>query len=569
MVVFLHAAGGIALLLFAIRFLRKGLDRLVGERLDIWIGRVTGNAAKASIAGALIGTVVPSSTSVSLLTVALVRDGELALHRAMGLLLGAFVGITLTVHLIAFDIFHQAPILALVGVILFQGTSREKPRAVGQIILAIAFLFFGVEVISEATKQMAASKQIPQLLEMAATSPMVLVLLGMALTVAAQSSTATIAVLVALGLTDDRLMSDGVALPFVVGANLGLCATLLMAGWKQIESRRLGIGVTICRGVLAAVIIYLLPIPVQWMEQLPFSLAARIATVHTLFNVIAVVASLPFLVWVARFSTYLTGSAGVAGGSAALRTSRWPNEPAIALSQSKREIGLVTREIVDMLEEAWEALKSGDEQVFKQIRVRDDQVDRLDRQIKKYLTTTLGDDLPAELDKARDRQLRFLTDLETIGDVIDRNILSAAIKKSKKGVRFSEEGWEELKDYFRGTTATLELASAVFVSDSADMARKLLEHKTRMRDHEIALREKHYDRLQKGSQQSLETTDLHLEILSQLKHINHVVCGVAYGVLQSASDASANAALLSGESQLAPGLIGSAFPREGALHGAI
>lgn len=569
MVVFLHAAGGIALLLFAIRFLRKGLDRLVGERLEIWIGRVTGNAAKASIAGALIGTVVPSSTSVSLLTVALVRDGELALHRAMALLLGAFVGITLTVHLIAFDIFHQAPILALVGVILFQGTSREKPRAVGQIILAVAFLFIGVDVISEASKQMAASKQIPQLLEMAATSPMVLVLLGMALTVAAQSSTATIAVLVALGLTDNRLMSDGVALPFVVGANLGLCATLLMAGWKQIESRRLGIGVTICRGLLAAVIIYLLPIPVQWMEKLPFSLAARIATVHTLFNVIAVVASLPFLVWIARFSTYLTGSAGVAGGSAALRTSRWPNEPAIALSQSKREIGLVTREIVDMLEEAWEALKSGDEQLFKQIRVRDDQVDRLDREIKKYLTTTLGHDLPAELDKARDRQLRFLTDLETIGDVIDRNILSAAIKKSKKGVRFSEEGWEELKVYFRGTIATLELASAVFVSDSAEMARKLLEHKTRMRDHEIALREKHYDRLQKGSQQSLETTDLHLEILSQLKHINHVVCGVAYGVLQSASDATANAALLNGESQLAPGMIGSAFPREGALHGAI
>jgi len=569
MVVFLHAAGGIALLLFAIRFLRKGLDRLVGERLDIWIGRVTGNAAKASMAGALIGTVVPSSTSVSFLTVALVRDGELQLHRAMALLLGAFVGITLTVHLIAFNIFHQAPILALVGVILFQGTSREKPRAVGQIILAIAFLFFGVEVISEAAKEMAASKQVPQLLEMAATSPMVLVLLGMALTVAAQSSTATIAVLVALGLTDDRLMSDSVALPFVVGANLGLCATLLMAGWKQIDSRRLGIGVTICRGLLAAVIIYLLPIPVQWMEKLPFSLAARIATVHTLFNVIAVVASLPFLVWIARFSTYLTGSAGMAGGSAALRTSRWPNEPAIALSQSKREIGLVTREIVDMLEEAWEALKSGDEQVFKQIRVRDDQVDRLDREIKKYLTTTMGDGLPAELDKARDRQLRFLTDLETIGDVIDRNILSAAIKKAKKGVRFSEEGWEELKDYFRGTTATLELASAVFVSDSADMARKLLEHKTRMRDHEIALREKHYDRLQKGSQQSLETTDLHLEILSQLKHINHVVCGVAYGVLQSANDATANAALLNGESQLAPGLIGSAFPREGALHGAI
>lgn len=569
MVEFLHAAGGIALLLFAIRFLRKGLDRLVGERLDLWVGRATNSAPKAALAGTFIGTVVPSSTSLSLLTVALVRDGELALHRAMALLLGAFVGITLTVHLIAFNIFHQAPILALVGVVLFQGTSREKLRAFGQIILSVAFLFFGVEVISDATKVLAASKQVPVLLEMAAGSPMVLVLLGIALTVAAQSSTATIAVLVTLGLTDDRLMSDSVALPFVVGANLGLCATLLIAGWKQIESRRLGIGVTICRGLVAAVIIYLLPIPVQWMEKIPYSLAARIAIAHTVFNLVTVVVSLPFLVWVAQFVTYLTGSAGALGGTTALRTSRWPNEPAVALSQSKREIGLVTREIVDMLEEAWEALKSGDEQMCKHIRGRDDHVDRLDRQIKKYLTATMGDDLPEELDKARDRQLRFLTDLETIGDVIDRNLVSAAIKKAKKGLRFSEEGWEELKVYFRGTTATLELASAVFVSDSPEMARKLLEHKTRMRDHEISLRERHYDRLQKGTQQTMETTDLHLEILSQLKHINHVVCGVAYGVLQSASDAAANAALLSGESQLAPGLIGSAFPREGALHGAI
>lgn len=568
MVEFLHAAGGIALLIFAIRFLRKGLDRLIGERLDIWVGRVTGSAPRAALAGAVMGTVVPSSTSVSLLAVGLVREGELTLQRALALTLGAFVGITLTVHLIAFNIFQQAPILALIGVILFQGTSREKLRAVGQIFLSLAFLFFGVAVISDSTKVLATAKEVPQLLDMAADHPMVMVLLGMALTVAAQSSTATIAVIVALGLTDARLMNDGVALPFVVGANMGLCVTLLMAGWKQMESRRLGVGVLLCRAVIAVIIIVLLPIPVQWMEKLPFGLPERIAIAHTTFNVGAVVFMLPFLGLIAKLSAMITGSAGVQRGSTALRASRWPNEPSIALSQSKREIGLVTREIVDMLEEAWEALKSGDEQVFKQIRVRDDQVDRLDRQIKKYLTATMGDALPQDLDKERDRQLRFLTDLETIGDVIDRNLVSAAMKKSKKGVRFSEEGWEELKDYFRGTTATLELASAVFVSDSSEMAKKLLEHKTRMRDQEIELREKHYDRLQKGSQQSLETTDLHLEILSQLKHINHVVCGVAYGVLQSASTSN-NASLLNGDPQLTPGMIGPAFPREGSLHAAI
>ncbi|MFO0859272.1 MAG: Na/Pi cotransporter family protein [Phycisphaerales bacterium] len=560
MVEFLHAAGGIALLLFAMRFLRKGLDRLVGERIDIWVGRVTGNAVRAALAGCAIGTVVPSSTSVSLLSITLVREGELPLTRALALTLGAFVGTTITVHLVAFDIFHQAPLLALLGVILFQGTSRDKLRAVGQIILSLAFLFMGVGIISDSTKALAAAKEIPMLLDMAADHPAILVVLGATLTVAAQSSTAIISVVVALGLTDARLMSDSVALPLVVGANLGLCITLLLAGWRQTDSRRLAVGVAIVRVALAAAIILSLPIPVLWMQKIPVALAERIAIAHTAFNLAAVILALPFLTPLSRLATLAAGSEPMQGTSVALRTSRWPNEPAIALSQSKREIGLVTREIVDMLEEAWEALKSGDEQMFKHIRGRDDQVDRLDRQIKKYLTMTMGDGLPEELDKARDRQLRFLTDLETIGDVIDRNLVGAAAKKAKKGVRFSEEGWEELKDYFRGTTATLELASAVFVSDSPEMARKLLEHKTRMRDHEIALREKHYDRLQKGSQQSLETTDLHLEILSQLKHINHVVCGVAYGVLQSSSMAAP---------EQSPELMGADLPREGALHGAI
>lgn len=538
MIGFLQAAGGIALLLFAIRFLRKGLDRLIGDRLDVWLGRVAGGSFRATLAGAGLGIVVPSSTSLSLLTVSLVKDERLALHRAMALILGAFIGITLTVHLIAINVFQYAPILALFGVLLFQGTSRESWRAVGQIVLAIAFLFLGVGVISDSTKVLAASKELPQLLEMAASNPLLLAVLAAALTVAAQSSTATIAVLVALGLTDERLMTDSVALPFIVGANCGLAATLTIAGWTQVESRRLGLGVLICRLIVAGAVIYTLPLPVDWMRQIPFGLAGRIATAHTVFNLVCAFALLPLLKPIALFVTALTGNGSRAPGTTALKMTRWPDDPAVALTQSKREIGIVCREIVDMLQDAWDALKTGDETIVRQIRQRDDQVDRLDRQIKRFLTQQIAPDLPSELDKDRDKQLRFLTDLETIGDVIDRNIVGTAVKKTRKGVRFSEAGWEEIKSYFRGTQATLELASAVFMSNSQDMARKLLEHKTRMRDEEIRLRETHYDRLQRGGQQTLETTELHLELLSQLKHINHVVSGVAYGVLNGSLEAN-------------------------------
>ncbi len=546
MIEFMQAAGGIALLLFAIRFLRKGLDRLIGERLDVWLGRVAGGPVRSVLAGAGLGVVVPSSTSLSLLTVSLVKDERLSLHRAMALILGAFIGITLTVHLIAINIFHYAPILALFGVLLFQGTNRESWRAVGQIILAVAFLFFGVGVIADSTKVLAATKELPQLLEMAASNPLLLAVLAAALTVAAQSSTATIAVLVALGITDERLMTDSVALPFIVGANCGLAATLTIAGWTQAESRRLGLGVLLCRVIVAGAVIYTLPLPVEWMQKIPFGLAGRIAMAHTAFNVVCAFALLPLLKPIALFVTALTGNGAREPGTTALKMTRWPDDPAVALTQSKREIGIVCREIVDMLQDAWDALKTGDENIVRQIRKRDDQVDRLDRQIKRFLTQQLAADLSVELDKDRDRQLRFLTDLETIGDVIDRNIVGAAVKKTRKGVRFSEAGWEEIKSYFRGTQATLELASAVFMSNSQDMARKLLEHKTRMRDEEIRLRETHYDRLQRGGQQTLETTELHLELLSQLKHINHVVSGVAYGVL--------NGSLEANPLQLRPGL---------------
>lgn len=531
MLTLLHACGGIALLLFGIRFLKKGLDRLVGERLPVWVERMTGTSVSATATGAALGLAVPSSTSVSLLSVSLVRDGILLPHRAMALVMGAFVGITLTVHLIAFNIFSHAPLFILAGVLLFQCFERDGPRAVGQIILAIGFMLSGVGILSSSASSIAGAREIPALLEWGAAAPGVLVIVGMTLTIVAQSSTATIAVLVTLGLTDPRLINESVALPLVVGANLGLSMTLLIAGWSQIESRRLGLGVLVVRVGLAAALLALLPWPVEMLQKLPVSVPWRIAIAHTAFNLLGAVLALPLLRPLGSFVALLTGP--IPRLHASLHLNGWPDDPAVALAQSKREIGVLSREIMEMLDDAWDVMKTGDLQTARLIRERDDRVDRLERQLKRFLTQTIGEGLPPALDHERDRQLRFVSDLETIGDVIDRNLVDLAIKKSRKGLRFSPEGWEDLKSFFRTTNATLELASGVFVSESPDLARKLLAHKARVRDLELELREKHYDRLQTGSQQTFETTDLHLEALSQLKHINHVVCGVAYGVLQN------------------------------------
>lgn len=534
MLAFLHAAGGIAILLFGVRFLRKGLDRMVGERLDVWLGRVTDGPARAAAAGAAIGVVVPSSTSLSLLAVSFVRDGRLMLHSAMALVLGAFVGITVPVHLVAFNIFRHAPILALVGVLLFQGTRRTASRALGQVLLGVSFLFLGVTVVSNVVAGMADNKDVLTLLELVAGYPWLVALAGAGLTVLAQSSTATITVLLALGLTDPRLMSDQIGIPFVAGANVGLAVTLLMAGWRQPMARRLGLGVLMCRLAGAVVVLLLLAPIVRGMDAVGGTVAARIAGAHTAFNALVALGAIPLVGLVAALTRRIVpdDDARPEDQGPQFLNQQWPDDPAVALAQSKREIGVMSATVTRMLTESWEAIKTGDESMIRRIRAQDDRVDRLNREIKRFLTRQVADDLPPELERGRARQLRFLSDLETVGDVIDRNLVEVATKRLRKGVRFSEEGWQDLKSFYEATRATLELAAAVFVAESADLAHKLLNHKARVRDLEISLREKHFERLQSGHQESFETTDLHLEILSQFKHINHLMAGVAYTVLE-------------------------------------
>lgn len=535
----LHAAGGIALVLFGIRFFRKGLDRLVGGRLDVWLGRLAGRPGNAAGAGLLMGAVVPSSTSLGLLTVSLVRDGSLRLPQAMAALFGAFVGITAAVHLIAFDLLAHAPLLALAGVVLFQGTRVQSLRAVGQILIGLAVIFIGIGVVAASAGELAASEAARTLVRLGAENAWAVALLGAVLAVVSQSSTATVAVLLALGAADPTLLRPGVALPFVIGVNVGLAVTVLLAGWSHTESRRLGAGVLALRAAAAVGAIVAVPTLAGWAEGLAVSPARQVAAAHTAFNLAVLLVGVPLARPLTRLVERLVPAGEADDTGPRFISTRWAAEPAVALAQSKREISRISGTVQRMLDEFWEALKTGDEAVLRRIRDRDDHVDRLDRAVKLFLTRQVPDDLPEDLARARVGQLRFLTDLETVGDVIDRNLADVAAKKLRKGVRFSDEGWRELKRFYASTTATLELATAVFVTESPDLARKLLDHKARVRDEEITLRENHYARLRAGEAESMETTDLHLEVLGQLKHITHVMAGVAYTVLRNERQADA------------------------------
>jgi phosphate:Na+ symporter len=539
MISFLHALGGVALILFGVRFLRKGLYKLVGHRLPVWVARLTGGPVRSALTGVLMGLLTPSSTSNGLLSVHMVRDGLLAVNRAVVLLMGAYVGSTLLVHLVAADITHHVPIAVLFGVSLFLMARSSAVRGGGQVVLGISFVLMGVGTVGTIAVEIRGEQDLLALVGLASRYPWLVAILTAVMAATLQSTTAVLAVLIAIALQDPALMTPVLVVASVAGVNVGISVIALFAGWRDLHGRRFAVGAMVLRCVVAIALLLGVRWSAQGVDSLPGATAQRIAIAHTAFNLIALLVSMPLagvLMW--TMQRVVRPSRDQDSIAPQAIDDRWADDPNMAFAQTKREIGLAVRVTVSMLQDAWRSLERRDEALLRSVRERDDTVDQLERHVKAFLTRDLTNNLEPLEFRRRLLQLRFVGDLEAIADVIDKRICETAEKAARRGVRFSDTGWDELRGMFEAVTEVLELAGAVFMEERRDLAHRLLALKDKVRDQELRLRDQHYSRLQEGMKESFETTGLHLEILSQLKHIAHVASGVAYGILELAPETS-------------------------------
>ena len=208
-----------------------------------------------------------------------------------------------------------------------------------------------------------------------------------------------------------------------------------------------------------------------------------------------------------------------------------PDAVALALGLSMREIMHVGEIVRSMLKDLWTSLQSGDEDFCRKVSERDDQVDQLDAHIKRYLTGLASQALDQASAAEQMRQLRYLNELETIGDVIDKNLCELVLKKIGLRVDFSEDGGAELEKFYNMVLENLLVADTAFTTRNGDLAQKLLKHKERVNEFERELRDRHFTRLNAGLVESHETSAIHLDLLSQLKRINSCVSHVGYAIL--------------------------------------
>lgn len=523
-------------MLLGIRSLRKGSERFFGARFRRLLQSATQNPVRALVAGFGISILTPSSTAVALLAVEAINGGFMTFAQVLALMLGANIGFTVTVQLLAFKFYVYYPVFLTFGIPVYVFSKSTAWRGAGQAVLGVGFLLLAIQLISAAVAPLKANPDVAHIVEILERHPIWLMWFAVALKVGLQSATATIGI--AMALCAQGVLPVNAAVVVVIGANIGIAVTALLAGFTRLDTRRMAVGnlffkvagTLVCLPLLGPLVNLLQPLSMPG----PTHDTQLIANAHSLFNIALAIVFLPLIPAIAKWlEKLLPARAAEQNPTGARYLDKAALEsPALALGQATREILHMADHVQTMLRDVHRALTTGDENLCAAIQQHDDVVDSLNNEIKTFITRLSEQAMTAEESHREVALLSFANELETVGDIIDKNLVELAKKKITSQVEFSKEGGAELESFFQQVLENFEIAVAAFASQDHGLAEKLLRHKHHINEHEPELRRRHFHRLQAGLSESFETSAIHLDVLTNLKHINSHLTAVVYPILE-------------------------------------
>jgi phosphate:Na+ symporter len=363
------------------------------------------------------------------------------------------------------------------------------------------------------------------------------VIVGALIAWLSHSSVAT--VLLIASLAGAGVVPPVAAAALVLGANVGSgIIPLGLSLRSSIEGRRILVGNLAFRVLGALLALGWLDTAVEAVARLDADPARLVANIHTAFNVVLALVFLPLTSLVARWLE--TAMAAPPAGSAQRMVEHLDeallDRPGLALGAATRAVMQVADRVEFMLREVIHTFEGQDDKRAAAVRALDNEVDALQEDVKLYLTRLTRQPLGEEDSRKAFDLILFTTNLEHIGDIVDKNLLELAAKKRRLQLAFSDEGWAEITAMHRRIVDQMRLAMTVFVTRDPKMARELVLEKDRLRAAEREATQSHLDRLRRGQIASIETSALHLDVLRDLKRINAHVTSVAYPILEATGE---------------------------------
>ncbi|MDP1534208.1 MAG: Na/Pi cotransporter family protein [Rubrivivax sp.] len=535
MIHLLNLLAAISLLVWGTHIVRTGMLKVFGENLRRVLAESFGNRFKAALAGLGVTGLVQSSTATCLIVASFVDKGLVATGAALAVMLGADVGSALMAVVLSFDLSWLSPLLIFAGVVMFITWESSSAGRIGRVFIGLGLIMLALQLIVGATRPLTQSPEVRALLLALPNEVMLDIVVGAALAVLSYSSLAI--VLLTATLAAQEMVPITVALGLVLGANVGSGVLALLATARSSPlARRLPLGDFIFKAVGALLMSPLLPQALVLLQQYAGPVPQQVVLFHLGFNVLLACSFIAFTGmlgqllerWLPKPAPGLDGNRPRHLDPVALAT------PSLAISCAARE-ALHQADIVEtMLRGVLPVMRDNDLALAERLRRMDDTVDELYSAIKFYLTQISHAALSEREGRRWTDIVSFAINMEQIGDIVERIIQDIEDKKIRKSLRFSDAGMAEICHLHERLLANLRLGMSVFLDGHMRDAQKLHEEKMRFRELEHAYAANHIARLQDNTAQSIETSSLHLDLLSELKRINSHICSIAYPILESA-----------------------------------
>ncbi len=531
----LNILASVALLVWGTHIVRTGILRVFGSDLRRILSRSVSSRGSAFLAGMGVTGLVQSSSATALITSSFVSQNLIALSAALAIMLGADVGTALLAQVFSLDLSWLSPLLIFFGVVFFLSRRNARAGQIGRVCIGLGLMMLALQLVMQATRPITQAAGMRVIFGTLSGDPMLDMLIGAVVTIVSFSSLAV--VLLTATLAAASVISMPVALCLVLGANLGSGLLGFIVNLRTPGAgRRVAFGNLLFKVTGCIIFAVSLPWVMQLLARIDGDTQRQVVHFHVLFNVTLAILFIGFTDQIARFvEKWLP----VPREKVPQTEPRFLDEaaidtPALALANAARETLRIGDTVEQMLHGLLEVIRTNDLAKVEEIIRLDDDVDRLYTAVKLYLTKVSREALE-ERDSRRWTEIISLTiNLEHVGDILERILVDLRDKKIAHKLSFSEAGMTEISELHKRLVANLRLGLSVFLNGDIGSAQTLLAEKEKFRDLERAYHDTHLDRLAGQSLQSIETSSLHLDIISDMRRINSFFCSTAYPILESA-----------------------------------
>ena len=512
----LSMIGGLALFLYGMSVMGNGLEKMSGGKLERILESLTSSPLKAVLLGAGVTAVIQSSSATTVMVVGFVNSGIMKFSQAIGIIMGANIGTTITSWMLSLTTLDAggsfllkmmkpssfAPILALIGILLYMSAKTDKKRVVGEILLGFAILMSGMETMSDAVKPL---KDVPEFTNILVMfdNPFMGIIAGAVLTAVIQSSSASVGILQALSVTG--AFTYGSVVPIILGQNIGTCITAIISSLGANKDGKRTACVHLAFNMIGSILFMIVFYLGNAIFQFPFMNeavdAANIATIHTIFNVFATVALFPFIKTLEKLAYVVIPVSeeekAMQEDVFAILDPRFISSPAFAIEQCKSLSNKMAEIVKDSFLQAMLMVKEPTEEGMAEVVKKENLVDVYDDKLAAYLTKVNGEDLSYEDSLRTTSLLHCLTDLERISDHA-ANVVECIEQMKKTDAEFSKKATEEMQIYSEALTDILERTITAFINGDVALAKTVEPLESVIDDLTKTIKKHHMKRMNKG-----------------------------------------------------------------------